>query len=345
MPRNPYPGIKIYSDSSYFETKISFDKIYNIPSLKNIKKPLEQGSLNEEKILSMVEEYKSCPNFLRFKNRIVIGHLNDTWYVIDGQHRLEMARSLYEIDINDDLIFCWFLCENEEEIRRLFNSINKDSSKNGFYINQTEFNQIKINEFIKLLKNYHKNSFSNRKTKQGKIKTIAEIRDELIDIGFFDTNLSTKELYSNFIEKNAQFYNINRYSINLTKNPDNFYKEEQKHIQNKIIFSLKNANFIKWIHNPHSNEPYHKFKKGKKRISRQLKLKCWDKEFKTDIGACPVNNCSFLMDKNEDNWHTGHIISENNGGETDITNLRPICKKCNLSMGSKNWNEYENINF
>ena len=51
------------------------------------------------------------------------------------------------------------------------------------------------------------------------------------------------------------------------------------------------------------------------------------------------------MDKNEDNRHTGHIISENNGGETDITNLRPICKKCNLSMGSKNWNEYENIIF
>ena len=112
---------------------------------------------------NLLNEYKKHPFFLRFKNRIVIGNLNDTWYVIDGQHRLEMAKLLYENNINDDLIFCWFTCENEEEIRMLFNSINKDSAKNKFYIEQTEFSQIKINEFIKMLKVYNKNSFSNKK--------------------------------------------------------------------------------------------------------------------------------------------------------------------------------------
>jgi len=341
MPRNPYPGKKIFSDDKYYETHISFDKIYNMTCLKDIKKPLEQGSLDEDKVQSMVNEYKNYPYFLRFKNRIVIGNLNNTWYVIDGQHRLEMSKLLYESNINDELIFCWFTCDNEEEMRMLFNSINKDSAKNKFYIDQTEFSQVKINEFIKMLKSYNKKSFSNKKSNFGKIKTISELRDELIEIDFFKNDLSTKNLYSHFIEKNNQFYEINRYKINLDKNPDNFYKDEQKHIQNKIIFSLKNSNFIKWIYRPNKHDPYHKFKRGKKRISRQLKLKSWNKEFLGDTGICPIKNCSAMINKNNDNWHAGHVISEYNNGETIIDNLRPICRDCNLAMSSKNWEDYE----
>ena len=31
-----------------------------------------------------------------------------------------------------------------------------------------------------------------------------------------------------------------------------------------------------------------------------------------------------------------HVISEFNGGEININNLRPICNECNLSMGTTN---------
>ena len=41
-------------------------------------------------------------------------------------------------------------------------------------------------------------------------------------------------------------------------------------------------------------------------------------------------------------WHCGHVISEKNGGETNIGNLRPICGSCNNSMGSMNWTTWEN---
>ena len=37
MPKNIYPGKKMYEKDKYFETKISFDKIYNDPKINNIK--------------------------------------------------------------------------------------------------------------------------------------------------------------------------------------------------------------------------------------------------------------------------------------------------------------------
>jgi 5-methylcytosine-specific restriction endonuclease McrA len=34
-------------------------------------------------------------------------------------------------------------------------------------------------------------------------------------------------------------------------------------------------------------------------------------------------------------FHVGHNVPESVGGATNISNLRPICSRCNLSMGSQ----------
>ena len=39
-------------------------------------------------------------------------------------------------------------------------------------------------------------------------------------------------------------------------------------------------------------------------------------------------------------FHCGHIISEANGGEIKLDNLRPICHSCNSSMGTVNMDEF-----
>ena len=39
-------------------------------------------------------------------------------------------------------------------------------------------------------------------------------------------------------------------------------------------------------------------------------------------------------------FDAGHIISEKNGGGTDIDNIIPLCNQCNLSMSSTNIAEY-----
>lgn len=343
MPKTSYPGTKIYSSNNYYETKVSFSTIYNNPKIKNIEKPNYQGALNIDKVDKMIQEYQQNPLFIRPKNKITIGIFCDTFYIIDGQHRIEMVNRLYELNnnIDDNLIFCWFKFNNDEDMMNLFNSLNKDSTKNKFYIKQSKLNQININSFVKLLKERLNIYFSKKKSTNGKIKTIEELRDDLIKIDFFSSDARPEELYQFIIKKNNDFYNENRYQINIEKNPDTFYKDEQRHINDKIILSLKNNNFIKWLNNSENNNPFHINKKGKRRINRKTKLSCWDKEFDTNTNICPIKNCSVELNKNENNWHAGHIISEYNGGSIDISNLRPICIKCNSAMGTKNWNDYD----
>ena len=54
MPRNPYPGKKLYEKSNYFETAVSFSLIINHPLIQKIIKPDYQGSLNTDTVDSLI---------------------------------------------------------------------------------------------------------------------------------------------------------------------------------------------------------------------------------------------------------------------------------------------------
>lgn len=44
-------------------------------------------------------------------------------------------------------------------------------------------------------------------------------------------------------------------------------------------------------------------------------------------------------------FECGHVVAEALGGQSTIENLRPICKDCNLSMGTKNLFEFKEKHF
>jgi 5-methylcytosine-specific restriction endonuclease McrA len=71
-----------------------------------------------------------------------------------------------------------------------------------------------------------------------------------------------------------------------------------------------------------------------------LREMVWCKYFKNSfVGTCDVCNDSIKFT----NHACAHIISEYNGGSTDIDNLIPLCHKCNLSMGSRGLSEFKKI--
>ena len=53
----------------------------------------------------------------------------------------------------------------------------------------------------------------------------------------------------------------------------------------------------------------------------------------TYSSKCYVKWCNNMI--NVFNYQVGHDIPESKGGTFDISNLRPICSNCNLSMGNK----------
>jgi hypothetical protein len=46
------------------------------------------------------------------------------------------------------------------------------------------------------------------------------------------------------------------------------------------------------------------------------------------------------MDMLSSDWHTGHIVSDKNGGTKTVKNLRPVCSGCNIAMGHQEMHDY-----
>ena len=73
---------------------------------------------------------------------------------------------------------------------------------------------------------------------------------------------------------------------------------------------------------------------AKERIPRALREQVWlawaGRRFER---RCLVPWCKNVMTVFD--FHVGHNIPESRGGATELANLRPICARCNLSMGSQ----------
>ncbi len=70
----------------------------------------------------------------------------------------------------------------------------------------------------------------------------------------------------------------------------------------------------------------------KERIPRALREQVWIHYIGEQFSAkCPVKWCKNRI--NVYDFHVGHNNPESAGGTLEMSNLRPICSRCNLSMG------------
>jgi len=76
----------------------------------------------------------------------------------------------------------------------------------------------------------------------------------------------------------------------------------------------------------------------KKKISKSLRQLVWN-TYMGDVKTGKCYCCGVKLDY-MDPWEDGHIVSEANGGTTDLANLRPVCGKCNKNMSTMHMHEY-----
>ena len=80
----------------------------------------------------------------------------------------------------------------------------------------------------------------------------------------------------------------------------------------------------------------------KKKIPRALREQVWIQHIGRHFESkCVITWCTNMITVFD--FHVGHNIPESQGGNTDIINLKPICARCNLSMGANytidEWNK------
>jgi 5-methylcytosine-specific restriction endonuclease McrA len=78
---------------------------------------------------------------------------------------------------------------------------------------------------------------------------------------------------------------------------------------------------------------------SRKRINASLRENVWilynGRKFDS---KCAVSWCNTLITVFD--FECGHNVAHATGGKTDISNLRPICPKCNKSMGTMSIDEF-----
>lgn len=363
----PGSNFLILSQDKVFQSNLKFSDFINNPKLCEMLKGLGQGSLLEDKVTEMVEEYILHPEYFAHKRIITISIMNNNYYIVDGQHRIEMAKRLYSNNEQrkDDYFICiWHYVNNEEEMRNIFDSINIDSIKNEMYVSQDVFQKSRIDTFIKYFwdrnngwrKNFAKTWSDEPEKKKQTRYTVEKVRDSLIENHFFNREChAEKNIYNDFkssetfidyiCRSNLEFYNILAHRYKDHETLDNlFYSEEKNNILESKVFMLCRNNFFEWLMNKQTIEPHHEVKTAKKKtIPISIRKNVWRAAYQDqEVCECPFfRSCRKILDYNKKNgWHCGHIISEENGGPTELGNLRPICQSCNSSMGTRNWNDY-----
>lgn len=83
-------------------------------------------------------------------------------------------------------------------------------------------------------------------------------------------------------------------------------------------------------------------KRQKQSIPKPLKDQVWDTYIgkKYGTGKC---RCCWDAEIDSKSFECGHVKSEATGGKLTLTNLRPICSKCNRSMGKMHFSKFQRL--
>jgi hypothetical protein len=344
------PGTNVAEHAKCQEKRLTFKQVTKLLEDSSLLTPPYQTDIDQEKVEQMVESYLAHPEYLIYKNKIVIAVVTDNsddslkLYVLDGQHRLEMARILYEEhDFVDYLNFCYFRVDTNKEAKRLFKEINRDSCKNAKYVSLDEFKESTYISLKKYLHEKYSHYFSVKKSTLNKRYSLSEFVDKLVEVGYIEQFENISDLITDLEVKNKKFNKLVDYQEYYLESPDMFYKDELGNVKDGKIFSLSNNNFIDFLQDS-DTVPDHKFKNIKKNISPKTRLSVWANYYgDLESSPCPFAKygCDNKISRGKNGFHCGHVISEHNQGETSIENLRPICFNCNSLMGTTNWPEYE----
>jgi 5-methylcytosine-specific restriction endonuclease McrA len=188
-------------------------------------------------------------------------------------------------------------------------------------------NEITKDDCLKWLENKLINPKTNRKIKEDCI-TYNKFKKKSIEYGIIsinDNNNDKNEITREDCMKWLQNKLINPKTNRKIKEDCITYNKFKK---KSIEYGIMNTNDSICI----NDYPY-----KKKNISSALKKNVWSKYIGLDKGIAKCYCCN-TIDIYQISFHCGHVIPEVKGGETNVSNLRPICQNCNSSMGATNMN-------
>ena len=268
---------------------------------------------------------------------------DEIYYLIDGQHRFESLKQLYDntghdIEIVVELVYV-------DTIRELIDNYKLINENTPL----PEFPESIDKNIPEKVSNYFQNKYPSMWSKNSRARRPHLYFNFFQEaLGFLTEKLEIKDhtkLQYIIEEYNSklQNWNVSQFQCSKDLNENMLQKCKESGLFLGLFKYTADDYYYKWVQSIIYNETgvIHKARhtNNKKTIPKSIKIDCWNQ----NIGMNIKNTmCICCCNKQIDtfNFHAGHIISEHNGGKTILENIIPICGACNLSMGTRNMQEF-----
>jgi hypothetical protein len=330
--------------------KLNKDNINNfcfeIPNIQRIHDKEKVSEICEYQI----EYFKKHSRF-NFLGVMIVNTINrETFFIIDGQHRYLALKKLIDANYCPEIFIQLCIIDTEEELRANYNIVNQNTPLPQFPEN-TDKNLVEdtythfLNKYDKMFKTslrpqrpfvnkvifqeaiaFISNKFAIQT--QGPIIKLIEDFNSMIS----EWDPSNYPRTKTITPKMLKLCEENKFFLGLYtgKMVDYCYDWVREMVKFKTGEILKSSS---------SSEKEYK----KKKIPPVKRKKIWENYIGNK--ASDVCTCCRETEISMLNYDCGHIVAESEGGTLEISNLRPICKSCNSSMGTTNMKEYMKIHY
>jgi hypothetical protein len=248
-------GKKIDSIDRHTLKKVKISRLVKMKKDGELIIPEFQRDLILSKVRSIENYYMLNQNIFNYiSNPIQIANYENKLFLIDGQHRLEALLNLTSrMSIDDHELFVnIFLCDNIQSMKELYCNINLDRLQiNEFNENniQSEIIKDRYLRFKKLLREKFNQTFYN----DPNIYSLDNFIKQLRDINYLERYNDLNEAYQNIKDLNDK---CSTYYTNAMMNKLKLTGKQKKLINNKIILSIINSNFINVLDDSNINYKY-----------------------------------------------------------------------------------------
>jgi hypothetical protein len=268
--------------------------------------------------------------------------LDDTCYLLDGNHRLHAyKRILEDYDYDIKLYVQEIKVSDLQEAETLFNQTNNsipvskmpDGVKRSHVNRIAEYFYNKYNLTVGKKKPVFSASNTTNRPRINRAK-FEETLSHIVKCSDLDAETIITKIDNYIIELDGRNYQWFKRSTNDT----------QKRLENMLNTADALGCRLGMVRIGELSKLFQEsdmtiFQRVKQHIPKALKIKVWDRY----CGASErVSECPFCNDliKTED-FHCAHDQSEIDGGELNIDNLYPCCALCNLSMGTSTYEQFK----
>lgn len=311
----PYKS-KIYT--AFIKNK-DFLEFVKIPE---IQREIDLDWVNELKEqISKEQKIKGYYNFGLFD----IACLNNTLYILNGQHRYTILR-----DLDRDIIIeiKLYNLTSEQEMHELFMKVN--GSRPSVIMKSTT-SQMKMNHVRKYLITKYNSYITKSKNPHRPNINLDLLIYKMEEEDIFD-DMNHEDIIAK-IEHLNEMYIYSR-PDNLKDYDTMMLKCRQKNPVDVFVLGMfKNNAWVKQLKDKNMS-----IINIRQKVNKKLRNMTWKKRNGNSLtGSCYVCN----TDIDYDVFECAHVVSVFEGGDNTLDNLEPTCRQCNNDMGTINLNDYK----